>query len=117
MSSWRKTPPSYEEWLSAKNHGCWWVKFMLIESETEVDEETGDTYTWPEGWFTDVVSLTCSHPNGDIFGEGNGARLHAQGSIVGRFDVDDEEFTKNLYWQPVVPPLDDIKDQRPVTDD
>jgi len=117
MTSWRKEPPTYEEWISAKNHGSWWVKYLLIESDTDVDDETGETYTWPEGWFTEVVSLTCSYPDGDIFGRNGGkARLHAQGSVIGSFDVDDEERTKNLYWQPVVPPLDDVKDTRPEVD-
>lgn len=111
MSNWRKEPPTYREWLDAKNHGCWWVKFPLCKETTEVVD--GEELTWPEAWFTEVVTITCSHPDGLLRGK---ARLHGGGSILKSFDLDDPKATSDMYWQPVVRPLDDVKDQRPETD-
>lgn len=108
--TWSKTPPTYREWLDAKNHGAWWVKFMICPEEAV--EIEGEDHYFPEAWYTDVVTLTCSHPQGSLM-DSSKARLHAEGSIAGRFDLDDEEKTKDLYWQAVKPPEDDAKDERP----
>ena len=109
MSNWRKEPPSYDEWLDAKNHGCWWIKFKLTSEFSE--EVDGELCTWPESWITDIVTLTCSHPDNKIF-SGTG-KLHAIGNMGLKFDLDDEKKTKHMYWQPVASPLNDVKDKRP----
>jgi hypothetical protein len=116
MSAWSKEPPTHKEWLEARNHGRWWVKFLLCPEETEIDED-GETITWPEAWYTEIVQITSSYEDfGDLLDSKN-ARLHARGgSHTDRFDLDDKEKTKDMYWQPVAPPLDDIKDQRPEVD-
>lgn len=116
MSAWRKEPPTHEEWIEAENHGYWWVKFRLVEEEIEVDEE-GNLGLWPEVWYTEIVQLTSSYENfGDIL-DGKNARLHAQGTlVVEKFDLDDKEKTKDMYWQPVLPPFNDVKDKRPEVD-
>lgn len=111
MSAWRKNPPTHDEWLAAKNHGSWWVKFPLCFESTEIID--GEEVTWPETWFTEVVTITCSYPDGLLKGT---PRLHARGSIIKSIDLDDPKATKHLYWQPVAPPLDDMKDQRPEVD-
>ncbi len=112
--TWSKIPPTYREWMDAKNYGAWWVKFMLCPEETvEIDDED---HFFPEAWITDVVTLTCSHEKGGNWGRGGeGVKLHADGQIVGKFDLDDEKKIKGLYWQAVKPPDDDVLDERPET--
>jgi hypothetical protein len=101
MSAWRKEPPTYQEWSSINNHGRWWVKFILIPKE--LDEMLCQ---WPEVWYTDVVTINVSYEKGRLL-DPDAARLHAEGTILGLFDLDDPEQTKGMYWQPVCPPLDD----------
>lgn len=105
MSSWSATPPTYKEWRDVKNHGFWWVKFILCTHIKDEDD------SWPEIWFTEIVTIVCSYEDGQFL-KGNG-KLHAKGLILESFDLDDEARTKDMYWQPVVRPLDDIKDRRP----
>lgn len=114
MSNWRKEPPTYQEWDDADNHGRWWVKFILIEEEFEPDKD-GNPCRWPEVWYTDVVTIDVSYDLGKLL-DPNAAHLHAKGTTLYHFDLDDPEATKNLYWQPVAPPLDDEKDKRPAVD-
>lgn len=109
MSAWSNKPPTYKEWIDAKNHGCWWVKYLLVSAHTE--EIDGKTYYYGEAWFTEIVTLTCSHEKGQLFG-GDG-KLHASGLLLREVDLDDVEGTKDMYWQQVVPPMDDVKDERP----
>ncbi len=109
MNSWRKEPPTYKEWLDAKNHGHWWIKFIISSEFSE--EVDGGMYTWPETWFTDIVTITCSHPDNKLF-SGTG-ELHGSSSLMGKFDLSNKEKLKDVYWQPVAPPLDDTKDKRP----
>lgn len=109
--SWQREPPTYDEWLGAKNHGAWWIKFRLCEETTEPNED-GELITWPEAWLTDIVTITCSYPNG--MADRRNVRLHASGSHGVRFDLDDEEKVKHLYWQAVKPPDDDGKDEKPL---
>lgn len=111
--SWRKEPPTYEEWMGAKNHGAWWVKFMIAPEETVVNEETEREMVFPEAWYTDVVMITCSYEKGKLLDDRE-VRLHGRGQVLGNFDLDDEELMKKLYWQPVKPPDDDVRDQRPI---
>jgi hypothetical protein len=111
MSSWVNKPPTYQEWKDAKNHGTWWVKFVLAPKTTELCED-GGTITWSEIWFTDVVTIGVQYENGKLL-DPKAASLHARGHVLGDFDLDDREKTDGLYWQPVVPPKDDIKDERP----
>ncbi len=94
---------------------------MIMEGVTELDEG-GNEITWPESWYTDVVTVTMSSTNGlshiiqRVSGETpdySGIRLHASSSHGTRFDLDDATRTKNMYWQPVAAPVDDVKDQRP----
>lgn len=113
--TWSKTPPTYREWLDAKNHGAWWIKFRLMEETTELDED-GKPITWPEAWLTEIVAITCSYEKGMLLSRGKGARLHATGGHGAlKFDLDDEEQTKDLYWQAVKPPDNDVRDERPET--
>jgi hypothetical protein len=101
--------------MDAGNHGHWWVKFLLAPAWTE--EIDGESLYFKDVWYTEVVQLTCSHPKGDLLGRrGSKARLHATGRILKDFDLDDEKATKDMYWQPVAPPLDDTRDQRPEMD-
>ena len=120
MSAWSDKPPTYKEWREANNHGAWWVKFLLSPEHTgEID---GEVITWPEAWYTDVVTIGVSYSKGfkhimqEIRGEEpdySGVTLHASGQVLKSFTLDDEKKTKYMYWQPVAPPQDDIKDQRP----
>lgn len=116
--TWSKIPPTYREWLDAHNHGAWWIKFRLMEETTELDED-GEKITWPEAWITDIVTITSSYENGALVRsmmkkDGEGVKLHASGMMI-KFDLDDEEQTKHLYWQAVKPPDDDVRDERPET--
>ena len=106
MSSWSATPPTYKEWRDVNNHGFWWIKHILCAA---IEDEDGTS--WPETWFTEIVTIACSYEDGKLF-EGNG-KLHARGCVLDNFDLDDKVRTKDMYWQPVVRPLDDIKDERP----
>lgn len=107
---WQSKPPTYEQWKDGNNNGFWWVKFQLISDQVEVDED-GEEIRWPEVWYTDVVQLVASY---DSFDKGGAGRLHAKGGMsLKDFDLDDAEITKNMYWQPVVPPFDDENDKRP----
>ena len=114
MTAWRKDPPTYEDWKRCRNHGYWWVKFLLMEEEVEVEED-GSLGVWPEAWYTEVVQLTASYDNAaDMLDPNKQGKLHAQGNLIlNRFDLDDPVATKNMYWQPVAAPLDDEKDKRP----
>lgn len=113
MSSWRKTPPTEQEWLDADNHGMWWVKFKLSDREEDVDEDGNPCY-WPEVWYTDCVNIMSEWAPG----KDGKDRLIAEGSIIlKRFYLDDPEATKDLYWQPVKSPDDDIKDKEPEVSD
>ena len=110
MNAWHKDPPTYQEWREKDNHGMWWVKFLLCEEHSEeIDEEI---WIWPEAWYTDVVAINVSFDRGQLL-DPEAAHLHAHGQVVGSIDLDDPEQTKNMYWQPVVPPLDDERDKRP----
>jgi hypothetical protein len=106
MIAWSNKPPTYQEWRDANNHGVWWVKFILTPEE--IDE---DGTTWPETWYTDVVTIAVEYKKGLL--DPDGAVLHARGHILDSFTLDDEEKTKGMYWQPTAPPLDDIKNERP----
>lgn len=110
MTKWMDRPPTYDEWMDAKNHGVWWVKFMLTPATTEMID--GEVVTFPEAWYTTVVTITSSYTSGQLFDK-SAARLHAQGDIVKSFYLDDKQRTKGIYWQPVASPVDDITDQRP----
>lgn len=111
MSSWRKTPPTTQEWLDADNHGMWWVKFKLTDIEEDVDEDGKPCY-WPEVWYTDCVAIMA-----EGFPGNKDERLIAEGSVIlKRFYLNDPEATKDLYWQPVKSPDNDIKDKRPEVD-
>lgn len=120
---WSKDPPTYKDWIDGKSHGMWWVKFILTPA-TEEKNDDGTTTKWREAWYTDIVCVTMSCDNFDymsqeIKGEEpdySGIRLHARGQILGSFDLDDEKATKDIYWQRVIPPVDDIKDKRPEVD-
>ena len=114
MSSWHKEPPTHQEWRDANNHGCWWVKFLLMPETTEPHKD-GGTITWPEAWLTEIVSISVSYKQGMMLAP-EGATLHATGTTGLKFDLDDKEKTKDMYWQPVLPPLDDVKDKRPEVD-
>ena len=109
MSAWSKTPPNHEEWLNANGSGHWWVKFILCEREADVDED-GNPVFWPEVWHNDVVQITDEVTDGFL----ENGRLTAKGSFLKAFYLDDPEATQDLYWQPIIEPLDDVKDQRPV---
>ncbi len=111
MSAWSKIPPNHEEWLDGNGNGYWWVKFILCEREADIDED-GNPVFWPEVWTTEVVQIT------DVITKGllENGRLTAKGSILKAFYLDDTEATKDLYWQPIIQPLDDVKDQRPMVD-
>ena len=120
MSAWSDKPPTYKEWRDAKNHGCWWVKFILSPEFTE--EVGGEILTWPEVWYTEIVTIACSYSYGfkhliqEIKGEEpdySGITLHARGHILKSLDLSDSLQVQDMYWQPVVPPMDDVKDQRP----
>lgn len=120
MTKWQKEPPTYEQWKGANNNGVWWIKFIIMDGHTEVVD--GEDMTWPEAWYTDVVSISMSSTNGlkhimqKARGETpdySGIRLHASGSHGIAFDLDDATRTKDTYWQPVAAPIDDIKDERP----
>lgn len=111
MSAWRKEPPTHKEWLDTDNHGHWWVKSILSEEEFECDED-GNLCRWPEVWYTEVVWITDEMTNGCL----EDGRLVARGGILKQFYLDDPEATRDLYWQPVAPALDDEKDKRPVVD-
>jgi hypothetical protein len=106
MPSWSNKPPTYQEWRDADNHGCWWVKFILTQKE--IDE---DGTEWPETWYTDVVTIGVEYKKGKLL-DPEGAVLHAHGFVTGNFTLDEEKVS-GMYWQPVAPPNDDIKDQRP----
>jgi len=111
MSRWRKEPPTHQEWLAVNNHGCWWVKFLLIPETTELYE--GKTITWPETWLTEIVSISVSYEKGMSLLNSKTAMLHATGTMGLKFDLDDKEKTKDMYWQPVIAPYNDVKDRRP----
>ena len=120
MSAWSDKPPTYKEWREAKNHGCWWVKFILSPRFTE--EIDGEMVTWPEAWYTEIVTIGVSYKNGfthliqEIKGEEpdySGITLHGHGHILKSLDLSDSSKVKDMYWQPVVRPTDDIKDKRP----
>lgn len=95
MNSWNKNPPTPQEWRNAKNHGMWWVKFRLCEDE----------------WYTDIVSIVISYKE-RLFDDSQ-ATLYAKGHVIGSFKLSDPEKTKDVYWQPVKPPLDD-SDKEPI---
>lgn len=120
MGAWSDKPPTYKEWRDANNHGCWWVKFMLSPRHTEEVEE--ETVTWPEAWYTEVVTIAVSYTSGfkhllqEIKGEEpdyDGVTLHARGHLLKSLDLSDSSQVQDMYWQPVVAPTDDIKDERP----
>ena len=82
-----QTKEYYKQWRDANNHGVWWIKFMIMEGVTELDEN-GNEITWPETWHTEIVSITVSSSNGlkhliqEVKGEipdYSGIRLHASG--------------------------------------
>lgn len=110
MSAWSDKPPTYKEWRDAKNHGCWWVKFILSRRYTEIID--GESITWPEAWYTEVVTIAAGYEGGKLL-DPDAATLHARGSILKSIDLSDSAQTKDMYWQPVVAPVDDIKDERP----
>jgi hypothetical protein len=113
MSPWRKEPPTYDEWTGANNHGFWWVKFLLSPEYSSEDEETGETITWGEVWYIDIVMISVSFEPGSLLDKRK-SRLHASGQVMGKFYLDDLEMTKNTYWQPVVAPKDNSKfDEEP----
>ena len=114
MNFWQSTPPTYQQWKESTSNGFWWVKFMLTPREVETDDD-GEEIVWPETWYTDVVQLAASYDSfEDIFDKDRVGKLHARGGMVLKnFDLDDAEATKDMYWQPVVPPFDDEKDKRP----
>jgi len=120
MKPWSKTPPTYKEWRDADNHGCWWVKFIL-SSEFAEEMPDGSIYTWPEAWYTEVVTISMSCENLDHISQAargempdySGIRLHAKGQLLRSLDLDDEEKCKDMYWQKVIAPLDDVRDRRP----
>lgn len=114
MNAWRKEPPTYQEWRECSNNGYWWIKFLLMEEEIEEDED-GEVGVWPEAWYTEVVQITASYDDpSDMFDPDKPGKLHAKGILWhDHFDLDDPKVTKNMYWQPVVGPLDDHKDKRP----
>lgn len=106
MSSphWSTTPPTKEQWLEVESHGMWWVKFLMMPEEKEVDPEDGKEYTWPEIWYVDCVQILSAGLPGD-----EDEHLVARGFILKEFRLDDKEATKELFWQPVKTPDDDIK--------
>ena len=105
MSSWRKDPPTYREWQDAKNHGVWWVKFLLCKEEVTTDSE-GRNVRFPEEWYTDIVAITVSFERGRLL-DPNAATLHARGHIIGSIDLNNPEHVDGVYWQPAAAPLDD----------
>ena len=128
MSNWTDKPPTYKEWLDAGNHGMWWIKFMLSPEYSEkimanaLTDEEDEIITWPEVWITEIVMVSVSYTNRakhilqEIKGEEpdySGIELHATSALGIKLRLDDSEATKNMYWQAVAPPLDDVKDQRP----
>ena len=116
MSAWRKNPPTHDEWMEAENHGYWWVKFRLMEEEIEVDED-GNLGRWPEAWYTEIVQVMAAYDDFDDMLDGKGARLSATGGMMlDNLDLSDEEQMKDMYWQPVLPPFNDVKDKRPEVD-
>jgi len=120
MTNWIDRPPTYLEWKDAKNHGCWWVKFLLVPETEEMDDD-GEIIAWPEVWHVEIVTIGMSsdgfkHIMQEIKGEEpdySGIRLHGHGHVLKDFDLDDEKLTEHMYWQPVAAPLDDVKDRRP----
>jgi len=109
MSSWRKEPPTYKEWMDAKNHGYWWVKFQIMPAYSEKIRD--EIVHWDEAWLTEIVTISVSYEGGLLGGKK--PQLHATGTTGLKFDLHDQEKTKGFYWQPVAAPLDDIKDKRP----
>jgi hypothetical protein len=121
MSEWHDKPPTYREWRDANNHGCWWVKFILSKEHTE--EIDGEMVSWPEAWYTEVVTIAVGYGKGgfkhliqEIKGEEpdySHITLHARGHVLKSLDLSDPSQVKDMYWQPVASPVDDVKDQRP----
>jgi hypothetical protein len=113
MSKWSKTPPTYEQWKDGNHHGMYWVKFLLFPTTYEKD---GDhVITWSETWYVDVVLVTVEYEAGRLLNP-KYARLYGKGFILGDFHLEDKEKTKNMYWQPIQAPYDDIRYEEPKLD-
>lgn len=117
MSNWRANPPTYAEWLAAKNRGYWWIRFRIMKEEVEVDED-GSLISWPEAWHSEIVQLTATYQDfRDIFNPDMPGRLRAHGGMLrDGFYLDEEDKVAGLFWQPVASALDDDDDQSPCND-
>jgi len=106
---WSETPPTYEEWRAAKNHGAWWIKYRLCEEHTRIVD--GEELTFPEAWYTEIVVIMSSYERGGLLDRSK-VRMHAHNAHMS-LDLSDPKKTNGIFWQPVKPPDDDSRDCRP----
>lgn len=117
MTKWQKDPPTVKQWRTVGGYGYWWIKFLIIDSETDFNK-TGKLVYYPEFWHTEIVQITSSPKPGrnlyESLKDDNACMLHAR-VLSSRKELDLKELAKdpNTYWQPVKSPDEDEEYSRP----
>lgn len=91
---WSKTPPTYKEWRGSG--GWWFVAFQIYPGEKG----------WDHAVLIDIVQVLSTWGSGKLL-QGDG-ELSASGKLLTIKSLSSKKDTKNLLWQKVPHPKDNI---------